>query len=125
MNTRYFPPGFARSKGSRRLATVSLPMAATSRDPVITSIGFALFLFIRRLIHGSEAEGVFTLFAILFAVVGLLFMGLGLMGEYVARIYSEVRRRPRYLVRQKLGGPVAGPVAVPVDRDLQERAAGR
>ena len=91
----------------------------------ITSIGFALFLFIRRLIHGSEAEGVFTLFAILFAVVGLLFMGLGLMGEYVARIYSEVRRRPRYLVRQKLGGPVAGSVPVPVDRDLQERTAGR
>ena len=70
----------------------------------LVSLAFAAFLFIRRLIVGPEVEGVFTLFAILFGVIGLLFMGLGLLGEYVARIYSEVRRRPRYMVRRKLGG---------------------
>jgi undecaprenyl-phosphate 4-deoxy-4-formamido-L-arabinose transferase len=70
----------------------------------LVSLAFAVFLLIRRLVVGPEVEGLFTLFAILFGVVGLLFMGLGLLGEYVARIYSEVRRRPRYLVRRRIGG---------------------
>lgn len=72
----------------------------------IVSLAFAVFLLVRRLIVGPEVEGVFTLFAILFGVVGLLFMGMGLLGEYVARIYSEVRRRPRYLVRRRIGGGI-------------------
>jgi hypothetical protein len=71
----------------------------------IVSLAFAAFLLIRRLIVGPEVEGVFTLFAILFAVVGLLFMGLGLLGEYVARIYSEVRRRPRTSSGTASGAP--------------------
>ena len=70
----------------------------------LVSLAFAAFLLIRRLIVGPEVEGVFTLFAILFGTVGLLFMGLGLLGEYVARIYSEVRQRPRYLIRRRIGG---------------------
>ena len=67
---------------------------------------FGLLLFIRRLFVGPEVEGVFTLFAILFIFVGLNTLGLALVGEYVGRIYREVRGRPRYLIRQTLGpGP--------------------
>ena len=58
-----------------------------------------IFLFIRRLIIGPEAEGVFTLFAILYFLVGVGIMGLGVIGEYVGRIYQEVRRRPRFMIR--------------------------
>ncbi|MEJ5328638.1 MAG: glycosyltransferase [Desulfobaccales bacterium] len=67
-------------------------------------LGFGLFLFIRRFLVGPEVEGVFTLFAILFVFVGLNTFGLALIGEYVGRIYREVRARPRYVVRQELGG---------------------
>ncbi|MHB8622051.1 MAG: glycosyltransferase [Sulfuricaulis sp.] len=63
------------------------------------SLLFVVYLFIRRLIIGPEAEGVFTLFAILYFLVGVGIMGLGLIGEYVGRIYEEVRRRPRFLIR--------------------------
>ena len=52
---------------------------------------------------GPEVEGVFTLFAILFVFVGLNTLGLALIGEYVGRIYREVRGRPRFVVRQTLG----------------------
>ena len=63
---------------------------------------FALFLLVRRLIVGPEVEGVFTLFAILFFFIGIQILALGLIGEYVGRIYLEVRRRPRYLVKELL-----------------------
>lgn len=64
---------------------------------------FGLYLFIRRIFVGPEVEGVFTLFAILFVFVGLNTLGLALIGEYVGRIYREVRGRPRFVIRQTLG----------------------
>lgn len=64
------------------------------------SFAFVVFLFIRRLIVGPEAEGVFTLFAILYFLVGIGIFGLGIIGEYVGRIYQEVRRRPRFIIRE-------------------------
>jgi len=68
----------------------------------VLGLGFALFLGVRRLLVGPEVEGVFTLFAILFFFVGLQILALGLIGEYVGRIYQEVRRRPRYVVSEVL-----------------------
>jgi undecaprenyl-phosphate 4-deoxy-4-formamido-L-arabinose transferase len=64
------------------------------------SVAFAIFLLVRRFIVGAEVEGVFTLFAILFFFVGITIFGIGIVGEYVGRIYQEVRRRPRYVVRR-------------------------
>jgi len=64
------------------------------------SVGFGIFLFVRRLIHGPEAEGLFTLFAILFFLIGAVFFALGVLGEYVGRIYDEVRHRPRSVVAE-------------------------
>ncbi|MDD2582429.1 MAG: glycosyltransferase [Desulfuromonadaceae bacterium] len=69
----------------------------------LSSIGFALFLLIRRSMIGAEVEGVFTLFAITFFFIGIIIFGIGLVGEYVGRIYQEVRRRPRYVVRKVYG----------------------
>jgi len=66
------------------------------------SVGFGVFLFLRRLIHGPEAEGLFTLFAILFFLIGASFFALGVMGEYVGRIYDEVRHRPRSVVAETI-----------------------
>ena len=64
----------------------------------ILSVLFVVFLAVRRLIVGPEAEGVFTLFAIAFFLIGVALFGVGLIGEYVSRIYDEVRHRPRYIV---------------------------
>ena len=69
----------------------------------VLGLCFGLFLFIRRIFVGPEVEGVFTLFAILFVFVGLNTLGLALIGEYVGRIYREVRGRPRFVIRQTLG----------------------
>lgn len=80
-----------------------LPIQLVSLTGVLIAIlgvGFAGFLMVRRLIVGPESEGVFTLFAILFAFVGVLLLAVGLVGEYVGRIYAEVRRRPVYRIRE-------------------------
>ena len=69
----------------------------------VLSLAFALFLLVRRFIVGAEVEGVFTLFAILFFFVGIIIMGIGIVGEYVGRVYQEVRKRPRFVVRRTYG----------------------
>ncbi len=69
----------------------------------ILSLLFALFLLVRRFVVGAEVEGVFTLFAILFFFIGIVIFGIGFVGEYVGRIYQEVRRRPRYVIRRLHG----------------------
>jgi undecaprenyl-phosphate 4-deoxy-4-formamido-L-arabinose transferase len=56
------------------------------------------YLVFRRIVLGPEVEGVFTLFAIMFFLIGLALFGIGLLGEYVGRISQQVRERPRYLV---------------------------
>ena len=60
-------------------------------------------MLLRRLFDGPELQGVFTLFTIAFFFVGLCLLGLGILGEYIGRIYQEVRGRPRYLIRRILG----------------------
>jgi undecaprenyl-phosphate 4-deoxy-4-formamido-L-arabinose transferase len=75
---------------------------------VVASGGFlfGVYLLVRRfvLLRQSEADGVFTLFALAFLTMGVLMAGLGSVGEYIGRIYQEVRGRPRYLVRHVYGG---------------------
>ncbi len=72
-------------------------------------IGLAAFLFLMRLIYGSEwaVQGVFTLFAVLFVFIGAQFIGMGLLGEYLGRVYDDVRARPRYFIHKIIGRPAA------------------
>ena len=83
-------------------------------------VAFGVFLLIRRLIVGAEVEGVFTLFALAFVVMGVLMAGIGIVGEYVGRIYYQVRGRPRFLIRTVWGGSAEGtrPVSAETRRDL-------
>jgi len=69
----------------------------------ISMVGLALFvgLIVYRFVHPEgTVGGVFTLFAILFFFVGAQFVAFGLLGEYIGRIYQEVRERPRYVVKK-------------------------
>jgi undecaprenyl-phosphate 4-deoxy-4-formamido-L-arabinose transferase len=99
----------------------------------LLSLLLVLYLAIRRLIMGPEAEGLFTLFGIAFFLIGVALIGLGVVGEYVGRIYEQVRQRPRFTVAAVLeddaGGAPArltqgagGPLAAPVTQ--AERTAG-
>ncbi len=64
----------------------------------VISLAFVVYLIARRFFVGPEVEGVFTLFAIAFFLIGILLFGIGLLGEYVGRIYVQVRQKPRFLI---------------------------
>ncbi len=83
----------------------STPLRMLSLLGSIIAIGgfsIALLLVILRLTFGPQwaAEGVCMLFAVLFTFIGAQFIGMGLLGEYIGRIYTDVRARPRYCVQQ-------------------------
>lgn len=75
----------------------------------LVSLVFAVLLALRRLVIGPEAEGVFTLFSVLFFLAGMILFGIGLVGEYVRHLCEQSRSRPDFPVREHLrsrSGPV-------------------
>jgi undecaprenyl-phosphate 4-deoxy-4-formamido-L-arabinose transferase len=82
-----------------------LPMKLIMYGGILMSllgVCFGAFLAVERLVYGARwaAEGIFTLFAVLFVFVGLQFFALGVIGEYIGRIYREVRKRPEYVIEK-------------------------
>ncbi len=75
---------------------------------ILSLVGLAagLFILAGRLIHGSAwaVDGTFTLFSLAFVLLGGLYLGLGIVGEYLARLYNTARDRPLYRVRKMVGG---------------------
>ena len=70
----------------------------------ILGISFGCLLIILRIILGPTwaAQGIFTLLAILFILIGGQFIAFGLLGEYIGRIFQEVRGHPVYVIKQIL-----------------------
>lgn len=82
-----------------------VPLQMFSMLGMLVAMGsgtLVLYLAGRRIFLGPEEGGLFTLFAIAFFLIGIALFGIGLLGEYVGRIYQEVRNRPRYLIQAVL-----------------------
>jgi undecaprenyl-phosphate 4-deoxy-4-formamido-L-arabinose transferase len=81
----------------------NFPIQAMSLAAIAIFLLDALFVAIllaHRLVYGPQQEGaLWVLFAFTFALLGMVMLALGLIGEYIGRIYLEVRRRPTYIVR--------------------------
>ena len=97
----------------------------------VGSASLVLMLLYRRFMLGAEAEGVFTLFAINFFFMGVILFGIGLVGEYVGRIFQQVRARPRYVVQTILqtlpdAPPEAAPSVIdPISGTIEKRTISR
>jgi len=86
-----------------------VPLQVFSWSGIIIACGsllFVVYLAIRRLIVGPEVEGIFTLFGIAFFLLGIVLLGLGIIGEYIGRIFEQVRSRPRFVVAEVIGDEV-------------------
>ena len=67
----------------------------------------SIYIVIRRFCWADGDSwgqgGIFTLFAIMFIFTGIQMIGIGMIGEYIGRIYNDVRARPRYFIEEVCG----------------------
>jgi undecaprenyl-phosphate 4-deoxy-4-formamido-L-arabinose transferase len=71
----------------------------------MTSVVLYVFVIIQRAVVGGFVEGIRAFWdrdILAFFLIGCIMFGVGLLGEYVGRIYQQIRERPRYLVRAVL-----------------------
>ena len=75
---------------------------ATWLGLVISFLAFIylIFILVKTLIFGDPVAGFPTLISVILFLGGVLLLCVGILGEYVARMYSETKRRPGYLVRE-------------------------
>jgi len=64
---------------------------------------YAIYLIIRTFIFGIDVPGYASLMVTILFVGGIQLINLGIIGEYIGRIYEEVKARPLYLVRDAYG----------------------
>jgi len=69
----------------------------------IFAMGYLIMLIIKTLIIGSDVPGYASLLSVILFFNGLTMIGLGIIGEYLGRVFLEVKRRPLYLVREAIG----------------------
>jgi glycosyltransferase involved in cell wall biosynthesis len=103
-------------KSLARLAVNGLTSFTSAPLHLVTIVGFGFAAFsvvlgaqtLIRWLGGHSVEGFPTVILLLLVLGTFVLLGLGVIGEYLARIHEEVRGRPRYLVQER-SGP-AGPV---------------
>jgi len=67
------------------------------------AMGYAIYLVGRVLVVGREVPGYASLMVVVLFAFAMQMIALGVLGEYVGRLYQEAKQRPSYLVRDRLG----------------------
>jgi glycosyltransferase involved in cell wall biosynthesis len=71
----------------------------------VGTLGYALFIIFYTLFHGKDLPGYASLLVAVLFFGSVQLMSIGLLGEYIGRIYLETKQRPTYLIRKIHGGP--------------------
>lgn len=61
---------------------------------------YAIFIIARTLIHGVDVPGYASILVVMLLLGGIQLLALGIIGEYLGRVFNEVKRRPGYLVQE-------------------------
>ncbi len=78
----------------------------TYAGTLIASLGFAVgcYFIVKRILGFEIAQtGFTTLVTLVLFLGGIQLLGIGIVGEYLGRIYDEVKRRPHYIVKSRIG----------------------
>ncbi|CAG0990083.1 partial polyisoprenyl-phosphate glycosyltransferase, partial [Burkholderiales bacterium] len=74
----------------------------------LVALAYGAWLVVRTLVHGIDVPGYASLMAVVLFLGGVQLLSLGVIGEYLGRVYDEVKARPLYVVRARLGFPPGG-----------------
>lgn len=77
----------------------------------LIAFGYGGFIALRTILFGNPVAGYPSLITIMLFMAGIQLIGIGVVGEYIGRIYDETKRRPVYLVRRGGAGEVSRPDA--------------
>src|SRR3546814_124254 len=69
----------------------------------LLSFAYGLFIIVTNLMYGNPVQGWATLITVVLFFAGVQLISVGVLGEYIARIFGEVKNRPVYLMRQQCG----------------------
>ena len=86
------------------------------------AIATAVFFIVRTLLFGTDLPGFPSLIVSVMFFSGIQLMSLGIIGEYIGRIFAEVKRRPLYVVEDRIGGPADASQALIRDDRYPPRA---
>ena len=86
------------------------------------AICYAVFFMVKTAILGAEVPGFPSLIVSVMFFSGIQLIFLGIIGEYVGRIFAEVKRRPLYIVNEEIGGSPSRASVTPM---REERFAGK
>jgi glycosyltransferase involved in cell wall biosynthesis len=78
----------------------------------LIAVGYATWVLIDAVVNGNNAPGYVTTICAVVGFGGLQMILLGVIGEYLGRIYAETKRRPLFLLRESSAGPDHPPVNV-------------
>ena len=69
---------------------------------IISSFAFvyALFIIIRTIIYGIDVPGYASLLVAVMFFGGIQLLSIGILGEYIGRIFNEVKNRPKYIIEK-------------------------
>ena len=79
----------------------------------VSALGYGLWVVADYMLWGVGVPGYATIVVSLMFFSGLQLLSLGVMAEYVGRIYDEVKRRPVYILKQRLGAGLTAPTPRP------------
>lgn len=82
----------------------TVPLQLATWLGLLISVGafiYMIFVLLKALVYGDPVAGFPTLLSVMLFLDGVLLFCVGILGEYVARIYTETKRRPGYIVREK------------------------
>ena len=70
---------------------------------LLFSVVYGCYLTIKTLVYGIEVPGYTSIVVLMLLINGFIMIVLGIMGEYIARIFIEVKNRPLFVISHKLG----------------------
>jgi glycosyltransferase involved in cell wall biosynthesis len=88
----------------------------------LTTLSYALFMVIRTLVKGIDVPGYASLLVAVLFLGSLQLIGIGVLGEYIGRIYMEAKGRPTYVIRSKHESDVAASPSVEVRSDIHSES---